>query len=49
MPALGAMVEAGMAPESIDRMDITDLYGWYEVMKAYRAEVVKNRPKPPRG
>lgn len=42
------MVAAGMAPESIDKMDISDLTGWYMVMKAYRAEMEKNRPKVPR-
>lgn len=39
MGSLGAMVAAGMAPDSIDQMDIEDLQSWFEIMQQYRAEV----------
>ena len=30
------MVEIGVSPESIDRMGISDLIGWYQVIVAYQ-------------
>lgn len=48
MSALGAMVHEGMSPESIDRMDIGDIVGWFQVMITYQKEVAKNAPKPSR-
>lgn len=49
MSSLGAMVHEGMAPDSIDRMEIVDVVGWYHVMMAYQKEVAKaNTPKAPR-
>lgn len=42
------MVHEGMDTESMDRMSIPDLMGWYQVMLAFQKEVAKNRPKPPR-
>jgi hypothetical protein len=38
------MVQAGISPEVLDRMELEDLFGWCEVMAVYNRELDKLRP-----
>jgi hypothetical protein len=42
------MVSAGMSPDGIDRMDISDVIGWYQVLVAYQKATKVDAPKTPR-